>query len=64
MGAGGIIQQNSVVRTAVNDPSVYGVLPDVCKGQVETVNLKPLGDWGDADYALMVGMLLVARHCK
>ena len=63
-GAGGILQQNSAVRTAVNDPSIYSVLPDNCKNLVEAISLKALGDWSESDYALMVGMLTVARHCK
>lgn len=63
MGAGGVIQQNAVARTAVNDPSIYGVLPSNCKQHVDGINAKPLADWSESDYAYMVSMLTVARHC-
>lgn len=62
-GAGGIIQQNSAVKTAVNNPSIYGVLPPANQAGVTTINGKALGDWTEGDYAYMVSMLTVARHC-
>lgn len=62
MGAGGVIQQHSAVRTAVQDQSIYGVLPTHCKDSVEAICAKALGDWTEGDYAFMVSMLSVARH--
>jgi len=63
MGAGGVIQQHAVIRQAVNDPNIYGVLPTQCKQHVDQINAKALGDWGESDYAYMISMLIVARHC-
>jgi hypothetical protein len=63
MGAGGVIQQNSVVKTAVNDPSIYALLPSGCRSHVDGINAKGLADWSESDYAYMVSMLTVARHC-
>lgn len=63
MGAGGIIHQNAAVKTAVNDSSIYGVLPAPCRAEIDAVNLKGLAAWTDMDYAYMVSMLTAARHC-
>ena len=63
MGAGGVIQQNAAVKQAVNDPSIYGVLPPQCRTHVDYINAKGLADWTESEYAYMVGMLTVARHC-
>lgn len=63
MGAGGVIQQNSVVKATVNDPSIYGLLPAGARGYVDGINAKALGDWTETDYAYMVAVLMVARHC-
>jgi hypothetical protein len=61
-GAGGIVMQNSAVRTAVNDPAIYNALPDWCKNVVEQINLKGLADWTEGEYSQMVHMLILARH--
>jgi hypothetical protein len=63
MGAGGVVQQNAAIKQAVNDPSIYGVLPPTCKARVDVINAKPLIDWTEADYAYMCDMPVVARHC-
>jgi hypothetical protein len=62
-GAGGVIQQNAAVRTAVNDSSIYTALNATCRAHVDGITAKALGDWSESDYAYMVSMLTVARHC-
>lgn len=63
MGGGGIIIQNSVIKTAVTDPSIYGVLPHACQSEVTAICAKAPDQWTEGDYAYLVSMLMVARHC-
>lgn len=62
MGAGGIIQQRNAIKTAVIDPSIYDVLPIVCKDRVDLICTKGLADWTDDETSFMAAMPTVAVH--
>lgn len=62
-GAGGIIHQRNVIKTAVNDPSIYGVLPSHCQAKIDSINLKGLADWTDDETAFMARMIPHALDC-
>lgn len=61
-GAGGVIQQSAVLKIAINDPSLYTMLPDHCKDKVEIINAKGLADWTGDDRCFMASMIMVAIH--
>lgn len=63
MGAGGVINQRAAIKTAVNDPSIYGALPQHCKDRVNDINAKGLADWSDDETYFMAHMIGVAVHC-
>lgn len=63
MGGGGIIIQNDAVKSAVTNPAIMAALPQACQSEVAAICAKGPANWTEADYAYMVGMLMVARHC-
>lgn len=63
MGAGGIINQRAAIKTAVNDPSIYGALPQHCKDRIDDINAKGLADWTNDETSFMASVILVAVHC-
>jgi hypothetical protein len=63
MGGGIIIQQRAAIKTAVNDPSISGVLPQSCRDRVMDINAKGLADWSADETTFMAAMLTVAVHC-
>ncbi len=63
MGAGGIINQRAAIKTAVNDPSILGALPQHCQDRISDINAKGLADWTDDETSFMASMPLVAVHC-
>jgi len=62
MGAGGIINKRSVIKTAVTDPAIYDSLPDHCKDRVDAVCAKGFDDWTDDETSFMASMPSVAVH--
>jgi len=63
MGAGGIINQRAAIKTAVNDPAIYGALPQACRDRIDDINVKGLADWTDGETSFMAAMPTVAVHC-
>lgn len=63
MGAGGIINQRAAIKTAVNDPSIYGALPQHCKDKVDDINAKGLADWTDHETLYMARRIAQAVDC-
>jgi|SRR5882757_1924925 len=62
VGAGGIIHQNAILKSAVNDPSILSMLSQYCQAKVVTINTKGLADWTEADRCYMASMIVVAVH--
>jgi hypothetical protein len=63
MGGGIIINRRAAIKTAVNDPSIFGALPQHCQDRVTDINIKGLADWSDDDTQFMASMPLIAVHC-
>lgn len=53
MGGGIIIQRNAVLRSAINDSSIYNFLSDDDKDHVEALNTKPPGQITESDIQWM-----------
>jgi hypothetical protein len=62
MGAGGIIHQNAILKSAINDPSILSVLSPYCQAKAIAINAKGLADWTDADRCFVASMIVVAVH--
>lgn len=58
MGGGIIIQRNAVLRSAINDSSIYGFLSDTDKDRVEVLNQKPPGQITSYDLKWMAEKIL------
>src|SRR5262249_32703791 len=63
MGAGGIINQRAAIKTAVNDPAIYGALPQHCRDRINDISAKGLPDWTDDETSFMASMIHLAVHC-
>jgi hypothetical protein len=53
MGGGIIIQRNAVLRSTINDSSIYNYLSDADKDHVEFLNQKAPAQINDADIRWM-----------
>lgn len=63
MSGGIIIQRRAAIKTAVNDPSIYGSLSQACRDRIDDINAKTLDQWSEDEESFMASMPTVAVHC-
>ncbi len=63
-GGGIIIQRRAEIQQVVSPgTAIYGSLPSICQGRIDSINLKALSDWTDDEESFMASMPTVAVHC-